>query len=156
MAEWITRFTEVEKKEKMLELKSEELAREHKEMDEKAKEWERTSKLFLVTQVVAPIRLNIGGTTFTTTITTLLSKPGSYLSEMFSGRWEVKKSNDGTVFIDRDPFVFRHILNYLRGDVVPLAHLTPLELHSLLADAKFYKLEELENQIQKIVNSFRA
>jgi len=59
---------------------------------------------------------------------------------MFSGRWELKKGEDGSCFIDRDAFVFRHILNFMRGQPLNLESLTQQEKETLLLDAKFYQL----------------
>eukprot|EP01129_Flabellula_baltica_P006274 TRINITY_DN232_c0_g2_i1.p1 TRINITY_DN232_c0_g2~~TRINITY_DN232_c0_g2_i1.p1 ORF type:complete len:257 (+),score=49.54 TRINITY_DN232_c0_g2_i1:414-1184(+) len=40
---------------------------------------------------------------------------GTMLSSMFSGRHELVKDSDGNFFIDRDPELFKIILNYLRA-----------------------------------------
>ena len=57
------------------------------------------------------IRLNIGGTFFTTTRTTLMGTNASF----FSGLLDSTNCFEQTVFIDRDPTHFRWILNLLRG-----------------------------------------
>ncbi len=36
------------------------------------------------------------------------------LAALFSGRFRVDKEEDGTIFIDRDPELFRRVLAYLR------------------------------------------
>eukprot|EP01006_Ploeotia_vitrea_P051219 TRINITY_DN67533_c3_g4_i1.p1 TRINITY_DN67533_c3_g4~~TRINITY_DN67533_c3_g4_i1.p1 ORF type:complete len:312 (-),score=31.70 TRINITY_DN67533_c3_g4_i1:383-1318(-) len=60
------------------------------------------------------IRLNVGGTVFTTTKSTLMSSPDSFFSSMVSsGVWE-PDAKTGEFFIDRDPQFFKEILNYLR------------------------------------------
>ena len=48
------------------------------------------------------INLNIGGRRFTTSLQTLTKDPDSMLAAMFSGKFEVKPSEDGAFFIDRD------------------------------------------------------
>jgi len=63
------------------------------------------------------ITLNVGGTTFSTQHKTLMSVP-SLLKAMFSGRLELFPLEDGSYFIDRDPKLFRYIINYLRSGVV--------------------------------------
>ena len=47
----------------------------------------------------------------------LCSVPESSLEAMFSGRHKLNKQND-KVFLDRDPTLFRLVLNYLRNGKV--------------------------------------
>jgi hypothetical protein len=61
---------------------------------------------------------------------------------MFSGRWETTIGEDGCIFIDKDPFVFRHILNYLRGEKIPFDKLSEEELERLKDDADYYQLDK--------------
>jgi len=95
------------------------------------------------------IKLDVGGTVFSTSLGALTSQKGSYFDSMFSGRWKVKREEDGSIFIDRDPFVFRHILNFLRGEQVPLKELTSSEIQRLTEDGKFYQLSALLSHIDK-------
>ena len=61
------------------------------------------------------VKLDVGGQHFTTTVQTLTKDPNSMLAAMFSGKFEMKPSEDGSFFIDRDGTHFRFILNFLRG-----------------------------------------
>lgn len=70
---------------------------------------------------------------------------------MFSGRWELKPEEDGSYFIDRDPTVFRHVLN-LRGQPPSLNLLSTQELQQLKEDAEFYQLPKLSEYLR---TSFR-
>jgi len=106
------------------------------------------------TQLGDVIELNIGGTRFSTTITTLTSQKGSFFEAMFSGRWNTKAQKDGSYFIDRDPFVFRHILNFMRQQPLDLELLTTQEKKTLLLDANYYQLVnlvEILDNVPKIV-----
>ena len=60
------------------------------------------------------VKLNVGGQHFTTSVQTLTKDPNSMLAAMFSGRFDMKPSEDGSFFIDRDGTHFRFILNFLR------------------------------------------
>jgi len=64
------------------------------------------------------VNLNVGGKKFAVSHTTLTkSHPDSMLAVMFSGRHTITLDEQGFVFIDRDPDLFRHILSFLRfGD----------------------------------------
>jgi len=63
------------------------------------------------------IKLNVGGTYYTTSISTLTKEPDSMLGKMFSGAYAIIKEDDGSVFIDRDGESFKYVLEYLRdGD----------------------------------------
>jgi len=89
------------------------------------------------------IKLNVGGTLFTTSVSTLTSIKGTFFDSMFSGRWEPKKDEDGCFFIDRDPIVFRHILNFLRDHEIDLEQLSTSKQKSLLKDSEFYQIQPL-------------
>eukprot|EP00439_Symbiodinium_sp_Y106_P056798 s3758_g7.t14 len=62
------------------------------------------------------IALNVGGEVFTTRRSTLCVFDDSYLSNLFSGRWEasIEKDSAGRYFLDFDPVCFRLLLNVLR------------------------------------------
>ena len=60
------------------------------------------------------VNLNVGVRRFTTSLQTLTKDPDSMLAAMFSGKSEVKPSEDGAFFIDRDGKHFRSILDYHR------------------------------------------
>jgi hypothetical protein len=64
------------------------------------------------------LNLNVGGTTFTTTLSTLCSDSNSVLAAMFNpgmtGLAPAIKDANGAYFIDRDPKVFAVILGFLR------------------------------------------
>ena len=69
--------------------------------DEKVK-WKNEQELIAKTcKFDSRIKLDIGGSLFTTTTSTLSRFPDSMLAAMFSGRHELPKTEDGTYFIDR-------------------------------------------------------
>ena len=93
------------------------------------------------------INLNIGGRRFTTSLQTLTKDPDSMLAAMFSGKFEVKPSEDGAFFIDRDGKHFRFILNYLRdGELIVPEGATFLK--ELEAEAKFYQIKGLLQELE--------
>eukprot|EP01094_Clydonella_sp_ATCC50884_P014670 TRINITY_DN2514_c0_g1_i6.p2 TRINITY_DN2514_c0_g1~~TRINITY_DN2514_c0_g1_i6.p2 ORF type:complete len:249 (+),score=69.86 TRINITY_DN2514_c0_g1_i6:288-1034(+) len=71
---------------------------------------------------------------------------------MFSGRFNAVALEDGTYFVDRDGSVFRHVLNFLRGQELRLDRLSDTELAHLLEDAEFYNIEDLLDHIQHFKN----
>jgi hypothetical protein len=65
------------------------------------------------------INHNVGGTAFSTTLSTLSSDTNSVLAAMFdpersAGRAPAMKDPNGAYFIDRNPGVFAVILGFLR------------------------------------------
>ncbi|EQC40327.1 hypothetical protein SDRG_02228 [Saprolegnia diclina VS20] len=60
----------------------------------------------------APIVLDVGGTRFKTSWTTLRSVPGSRFDAIASGQW--LPESDGSYFLDLDPKYFDRVLNHLR------------------------------------------
>ncbi len=90
------------------------------------------------------VRLNVGGTPFTTTLTTLTSEPDSMLGAMFSGRHETKGAvlEDGSIVIDRSGRLFHHVLAWLRDRTLP-KQLSEEERQLLLIEANYYCLQGL-------------
>lgn len=86
--------------------------------------------------------LNIGGTIFETTRSTLTSDQRSIFASMFSGRYYFEPDSDGSYFIDRDPTHFKYILNFLRDSNV---YLPPNKTiyQELMIEAEFYELEAM-------------
>jgi hypothetical protein len=68
------------------------------------------------------VDLNVGGSFYSTTRTTLL-RYDSMLSRMFSGRHELKRRPDGRIFIDRDGELFKFVLQFLRDGDLDVASL---------------------------------
>mmetsp|Transcript_26730 Transcript_26730/g.45093 ORF Transcript_26730/g.45093 Transcript_26730/m.45093 type:complete len:268 (-) Transcript_26730:1823-2626(-) len=75
-------------------------------------EWMKANKLF-----GEVIKLNIGGTSFTTLRSTVCRFPQTMLAKMFTSDWGAQllpRTAAGEIFLDRDGVHFRHILNFLR------------------------------------------
>ncbi|XP_071444894.1 BTB/POZ domain-containing protein KCTD5 [Hetaerina americana] len=89
------------------------------------------------------VRLNVGGTYFLTTKTTLCRDPNSFLfrlcqedSDLISDR-----DNTGAYLIDRDPTYFSPVLNYLRHGKLVINR--DLAEEGILEEAEFYNITEL-------------
>ena len=72
------------------------------------------------------VELNVGGQVYVTKHSTLLSVPDSTLASMFSPcsprggarrRGELPRDSRARFFIDRDGFLFRYVLDYLRDKI---------------------------------------
>jgi hypothetical protein len=91
------------------------------------------------------IVLDVGGSRFHTTAGTLTKFSGSFFGSLFSGKYPLTKSTDGSasysVFIDRDGSHFLKILNFLRSGrlVMPLDQNARKEL---MIEAEFYCLKD--------------
>ena len=88
------------------------------------------------------VKLNVGGQHFTTSVQTLTKDPNSMLAAMFSGRFEMKPSEDGSFFIDRDGTHFRFILNFLRTGKLTLPEGATFT-KELEEEAEFYQIQGL-------------
>ena len=93
------------------------------------------------------VKLNVGGHYFTTSVHTLTKDPNSMLAAMFSGKFEMKPSEDGSFFIDRDGTHFRYILNYLRSGELILPEGATF-FKELEAEAKFFQIQGILNQMK--------
>ncbi|XP_052004886.1 BTB/POZ domain-containing protein KCTD12-like [Xyrauchen texanus] len=90
------------------------------------------------------IELNVGGQVYVTRHTTLTAVPGSLLCNMFSKKTpkELARDSKGRYFLDRDGFLFRYILDYLRDLNLVLPDYFP-EKSRLQREAQFFQLREL-------------
>ena len=86
------------------------------------------------------LKLNVGGSKFETTLSTLTRHPDSMLGAMFSGRHEVPQDDDGYVFIDRDGTHFRIILNFLRTGVLDVPE-SLKAANELTRELQYYQLD---------------
>ncbi|KAM9795026.1 BTB/POZ domain-containing protein KCTD16-like [Neosynchiropus ocellatus] len=92
------------------------------------------------------LELNVGGQVYYTRHATLASFPNSLLGKLFSNK--KGSSNDlsrdlrGRYFIDRDGFLFRYVLDYLRDKQVVLPDHFP-ERGRLQREAEYFQLPEL-------------
>jgi hypothetical protein len=85
-------------------------------MDNKAAEWkEREDKIKAQNGVLDHYELNVGGKFFKASKAVLCKEEGSILESMFSGKYPLK-NKEGSIFIDRDPLVFKLLLNFLETD----------------------------------------
>ncbi|KAK1804132.1 hypothetical protein P4O66_020172 [Electrophorus voltai] len=90
------------------------------------------------------IELNVGGQVYVTKRTTLLSVPDTTLHSMFTRRAprELPRDSRGRFFIDRDGFLFRYVLDFLRDRQLVLPEHFP-ERERLQREAEHFQLAEL-------------
>jgi BTB/POZ domain len=91
--------------------------------------------------------LNVGGTTYVTTKTTLLIK-GSYFEKRLCGQMLPGVTVNDGIFIDRDGALFASILNYLRNLDNYEPPNDPKLLLDLLNEAQFFGLDGLIEKIK--------
>lgn len=90
------------------------------------------------------IELNVGGQVYITRHPTLISVPGSLLWEMFTQKniRSLARDSKGRFFVDRDGFLFRYILDYMRDQQLVLPEHFP-ERSRLQREAEYFMLPEL-------------
>lgn len=95
------------------------------------------------------VELNVGGSTYTTTLTTLNSYTESMLCRMVSnGNLSNATDTKERIFIDRDGPLFRYILNFLRDKQLNLPE-NFAEYAQLYAEADFYRIEPIMVYLEK-------
>ena len=90
----------------------------------------------------------VGGTQFLTTRETLAAFPSSFFGSLVSGRLPTAVE-DGSIFIDRSPKHFQHILEYLRNGPRALLSISEEAQDELLLEAEFYSLNELAEKLRR-------
>uniref|UniRef100_A0A915PCJ3 J domain-containing protein n=1 Tax=Setaria digitata TaxID=48799 RepID=A0A915PCJ3_9BILA len=90
------------------------------------------------------VNLNVGGHRFATSRHTLTWMPDTFFTSLLSGRIPTVRDETGAVFIDRDPQMFRIILNYLRTKQIDLSGVS---LVNLKHEAQYYGLGPLVKRL---------
>ncbi|XP_057705674.1 BTB/POZ domain-containing protein KCTD16-like [Corythoichthys intestinalis] len=92
------------------------------------------------------IELNVGGQVYYTRHATLTAFPNSFLGKLFSSKkgssTDLSRDFRGRYFIDRDGFLFRYVLDYLRDKQVVLPDHFP-ERGRLKREAEYFQLPDL-------------
>ncbi|XP_061698439.1 BTB/POZ domain-containing protein KCTD12.1 [Syngnathoides biaculeatus] len=103
------------------------------------------------------VELNVGGQVYVTRLQTLVAVPDSLLWRMFSRRTpaELARDGKGRFFLDRDGFLFRYVLDYLRDLTLVLPDRFP-ERSRLRREADFFQLRELAERLRPPVGSDEA
>ncbi|XP_067890439.1 BTB/POZ domain-containing protein KCTD12.1 [Heterodontus francisci] len=101
----------------------------------------------------AVVELNVGGQVYVTRHRTLVAVPDSLLWDMFSRKTpkELPKDSKGRFFLDRDGFLFRYVLDYMRDLNLVLPDYFP-ERSRLQREAEYFQLRELVRQLSLKVN----
>ncbi|XP_051918523.1 BTB/POZ domain-containing protein KCTD12-like [Hippocampus zosterae] len=94
------------------------------------------------------VELNVGGQVYVTRLETLKAVPDSLLWAKFSqsSPEELPKDGKGRFFFDRDGFLFRYILDYLRDSELFLPEFFK-ERRRLQKEADFFRLPELSSRL---------
>ncbi|KAM9455845.1 BTB/POZ domain-containing protein KCTD7 isoform 2-T8 [Clarias gariepinus] len=90
------------------------------------------------------IPLNVGGTYFTTRLSTLRRYEDTMLAAMFSGRHHIPRDADGRYFIDRDGAYFGDILNFLREGELPQRE----RVRAVHREAQYYSIGPLLDSLE--------
>lgn len=106
--------------------------------------------------LAAWVRLNVGGTIFATTVTTLAKDPDSFLHRICrtDDNLDSHKDNSGAYLIDRDPTYFGPILNYLRHGKLVLDKTMSEE--GVLEEAEFYNITGLISLLKERIRHRRG
>lgn len=99
------------------------------------------------------IELNVGGQVYVTRHKTLVAVPDSLLWTMFCKKTpkELARDSKGRFFLDRDGFLFRYILDYLRDLNLVLPDYFP-EKSRLQREADFFQLRDLAKRLSPRVS----
>ena len=91
--------------------------------------------------------LNVGGQLFETTAEVLCRDRFSLLAALcVQGKPPVEKDESGSIFLDRDWWIFRYILQFLRTGALPQ---DPELLKEMHAEASFYRLNSLRRAVEQ-------
>jgi hypothetical protein len=118
--------------------------------------------LSTTTTMTEAFTINVGGRSFTTLKSTLERSP--FLATMLSSDWagSICCVND-VPFVDRNPLLFEHILDFLRSSAPPIfwtrTNGFDLPLYaSLLREAEYFQIEALATWIrnEQYINAIRT
>lgn len=133
------------------------LAQKSKIIEEREKKWNHIDKVIsnLRNRNEKLFDLNIGGTLFTASESTLMKEKNSLFYKMIS-QGSLKSNQE--IFFDRSPISFPHILDYLRKGEFDYKPFKKIQLMEIQKDAEFYGIEslwEVVNELTKDIGLVR-
>ena len=135
-----------------LQLKEDEarMEQERKLLQDEVTEFEQQKKAMEALYMIqsSPVKLDVGGHKFKTSVATLTSQPNSMLAVMFSGRHELKTDEDGAHFFDRE-YSFQPYSEFLEKSKGFQGNFA--RLLDLLKEADYYLLTQLVMHIKRIL-----
>jgi len=90
------------------------------------------------------ITLNVGGTCFTTCISTL-TRSSFYFDAMFSQYWSSETTLDKEqkpIFIDKDPQPFSYLLTYMREGTIDMPESNPILAKQIILQAHYFGMDD--------------
>jgi hypothetical protein len=114
---------------------------------------EKKSRLVSIIESTSNIvKINVGGTIFTTTKETLTAQKYTILA----GLLNVERDENGEIFVDRNPKFFDMILDHLRGVDISktVQNMTKQDRQDLLNEANYYCISSLRELIDKNQRTF--
>jgi len=128
------------------------------EFQARVEKWEATSgsRELAAAQGVTKVKIDVGGKVFSVSMDTLLREKGSFFDAMVSSAWASSPGDDGTYFLDRDPFAYAVIFNYLRDgdDALERLHQRPLLAKAVRKEADFLGMDKLLSKIPTEIGKF--
>ena len=120
--------------------------------------WEEEKERVKQTKVFEKVvTLDVGGTKYRTTLSTLTKYPDSMLGVMFSGRHDLPQQEDGSYFIDRDADTFHYILMFLRDHNLCLSVFPTFSVSTLLQlKAAFEYFQLCPDLLNNVIRTCRA
>ena len=118
------------------------LTSQSKEIETREGKWSRMeSNLSYIQNTQGDrIRINIGGTVFSTSVNTLMTIKDSFLTRLVeSGKIDIKEE----IFIDRSPKVFPYILDYYRFKQIDYKKISKSDSIRLREDAEYYGISDI-------------
>eukprot|EP01122_Echinamoeba_exundans_P016356 TRINITY_DN8259_c0_g1_i1.p1 TRINITY_DN8259_c0_g1~~TRINITY_DN8259_c0_g1_i1.p1 ORF type:complete len:493 (+),score=84.03 TRINITY_DN8259_c0_g1_i1:108-1586(+) len=149
-----TMHSELSKEIKALQLTMDRLIQQAEEDRKSWKKVEEDSRLRLA-QIKSKIRLNVGGTIFSTSKTTLMRFPVTVFSVMLSTNiWTPDAyGGDGIYFFDRNAHVMDHVLDYMANGWIRTEILSPQDLKSLKDDLAYFEIPYYEDTSTKVLRA---
>jgi hypothetical protein len=101
------------------------------------------------------VKLDVGGTLFSTTHSTLSAGGDTMLRRMLDSSIPTTAGPDGRIFVDRDGERFRQVLNFLRDGSLPPG--IPIEvLEALSREANFFCIDSLAEHIAERLKEIQS
>ena len=96
------------------------------------------------------ISFNVSGQKFRTKINTLNAFPDTMFTKIILNQSLLDKE---IIYLDRDPFYFDVILNFLRFKVIDYSRFSLIEKRILLQEAEYFEVKEISREISHIMNN---